>query len=109
MIFDAPEILDAHIAPNPTPPQPNTATVSPSLTFRVLNTAPEPVCKPQPRGASCLISSCVNSLTTTQLVALTNESFAKLLCPKNCPPISLPSLLLRANSPFVRRQPKLIS
>ena len=48
MIVRAPARADAAMAASPTPPQPNTATVSPRPTPPVLTAAPKPAMTPQP-------------------------------------------------------------
>ncbi len=52
MMRCAPAMRAPWITLRPTPPQPNTATDEPGLTFAVLNTAPTPVVTAQPTRAA---------------------------------------------------------
>lgn len=68
------------IALNPTPPSPQTITVSSLPGFTRFRIAPAPVCTPQPRGAKSLSSSSflIRSFTGRTVDSLTTLSFAKL-------------------------------
>src|SRR3954452_21612059 len=54
MIFDAPASREPAMAASPTPPQPNTATVSPRPTPPVLMAAPTPAITPQPSSPAAV-------------------------------------------------------
>src|SRR3954454_23210730 len=82
------------IAPRPTAPRPATTTTSLGLTKAVFITAPLPVIKPHPKGLNFFKSSSSDTspFTFTILFSSTMLKLAKLLCPKNLPPIDPPFL-----------------
>src|SRR5262245_28139391 len=89
MIFAAPASRAPWMIDRPTPPQPNTATDEPGVTFAVLIAAPTPVITPQPTSAA--LSSGIALSITQALIAGTITSSA--MQPRNCiTPTSEPSL-----------------
>lgn len=89
MICWQPSDFAAIKALKPTPPRPKIITRSFGPGLARFNTAPAPVCIPHPRGAN----SCNSSFPFTRFFAgrtefsLTTLRDAKLLCPKNLPPM----------------------
>lgn len=79
MIFRAPARLDPSTAPQPTPPQPITATESPRLTCPVLIAAPSPAITPQP--SSPATSGRTSELTLVHWPAATSVFSAKAPMP----------------------------
>ncbi len=61
-IVAAPASRAPAIAALPTPPQPNTATVSPRLTPPVLIAAPSPAMTPQPRSPAAAAGALASTL-----------------------------------------------
>ena len=57
-IVDAPASWEPAMAPSPTPPQPNTATVLPRVTPPVLIAAPMPAITPHPSSPAAVAGAC---------------------------------------------------
>ena len=73
MIRSAPECLAPWITLRPTPPQPITATVSPSRMSAVFRAAPKPVRTPQPISAAA-VSGMSLSIFTALIAGTTVDS-----------------------------------
>jgi hypothetical protein len=79
MTLRAPASAAAWMAASPTPPQPNTATVSPGRTPAVLTIAPNPVITPQPIRQAA--SGGTAGSTLTAWPAATRQTSAKAPMP----------------------------
>ena len=62
MMVEAPASLEPAMAASPTPPQPNTATLSPRPTPPVLMAAPMPAITPQPSRPAAVAGAAASTL-----------------------------------------------